>query len=439
MNLRIRLQRRTLIVAAATAAGLATALALWTINDTRREIEATRELVRAIVEAVLQAQAGTGATDAATAPAHSGSTTIRHVTIGLKDSTHQSAEPATHWVDRLIDSRVERIAVTPDGRFDMSAPALLVGANARSELYEHMLFAAAAFVGLAVFGLMVAAVQYRTLLRAFSPVQTFTQRLRDFEGGDLAARLPEPELDELSAIARSFNRLADSLQQTVEEQQRLSSALLSLRSDERQRLARELHDDLGQAVTALSVHLAVVRQSLNAGALAASGIDRVERDVEGLRAATRAMLADLRDDQAVDGLTRLDPKRIVAQWRRNRPNVDWRLDGPWDEMIERLRLPEYGAACRVLQESLTNAFRHADPSEIVVEFKPTPGADRDQAWSLVVENDGVAARARNGIGLGLGLRGMQERAHAVGATLSAAPIGPQRWRVSLQLAAGTAA
>ena len=435
MNLRWRLQRRTLIVAAATSAVLAAALAVWTVQDTRREIEATRALVRATVDAVLHAQAAAGAPQAATLPA-STSPAIRHVTIGLDDPADQGTPAATAWLERLIDARVERIAVTRAGGNDPSAPALLVGANARSEFYEHMMFAAAAFAGLAVFGLTVAAIQYRTLLRAFSPVQTFKQRLRDFEGGNLAARLPEPELDELSDIARSFNRLADSLQQTVEEQQRLSRALLCLRSEERQRLARELHDDLGQAVTALSVDLAVVRRSLDPAAAAGGGIDRLERDVEALRAATRGLLADLRDDQAVDGLARLDPKRIVAQWQRNRPNVDWRLEGPWADMLERLRLPEYGAACRVLQESLTNAFRHAEPREIVVAFSAAPPSGPQRCWSLLVENDGVMLQQANPSGLGL--QGMRERAQSIGARLEAAPNGPQRWRVRLQMSQAVA-
>lgn len=426
MNLRRHLQKRTFRAAFLTALGLLLALAAWTLHDTRREIEATRELVRATVQTLQAVREGaeTGS-GGATGDEALAARPLRHAVLSLEPPGTSPASSAD-WIDRLfgLQSEVlslEGLAPSEEGR---PLPVLRIGGNARSELAEKLEFALAAFAGFAVLTAAVVLVQYRTLLKAFAPVESLTRALGDFERGRWSTRIPEPELDELARIARAFNALAGSLQQTVEEQQRLSQELLSLRARERGTLARELHDGLGQTITALSVNLALARQSL-AMTGSSAPLAALERDVEVLQASTRELLADLRDDRAAEGFLRLDPGVLVRQWQADRPEVQWTESEDWLGILEDLPLPRYEVASRVLQESLTNAFRHARPGHLFlrVEWRD------DGAVGVSLENDGVLAQPVHG-GSGLGLSGMRERAESVGGSLQAGPV-PAGWRVDL--------
>lgn len=435
MDLRRRLQRRTLISAALIFTALLGCLAWWTLHDTRREIDATGSLVRATVATVLRTQTDvTGSELAAPSPA------LRHVTIELT-TLGQGAQAIQerHWVDRIVGLQPEEIAL-PGNTPATAGKVLLVRPNARSELIEHLLFSATAFGAILLLGIVIAMTQYRTLISAFAPVQSLKTQIETFERGDLSARLPVPELDELAVIARSFNRLADNLQQTLNEQSRLSQLLISTRIEERHRLARELHDDLGQLLTAISVNVASLKRNLDDPIRTQATITSLERDLQGLRAATRKMLADLREAPNQDLWQQREPVHIINDWRQRFGAVDWQLPADLSERLGRLRLPEYEVAARILQESLTNIFRHSCPTMICIDLTLESDAPSARAEKMIIENDGFSTLENRDVGgsTQLGITGMSERAAQVGAKFSSAlssgaTVSP-RWRVELQFA-----
>ncbi len=454
MDLRRRLQHRTLLSAAFIFAALLGCLAWWTLHDTRREIHATLSLVRATVAAVLRAA------DGAQIPAGTASEqTLRHVTIELTAPGALEQETRNRpWIERMIDARSEEINLPGTAAGD-PARVLLLKPNVRSELIEHLWFAASAFGALVLLGLIIAFTQYRTLIRAFAPVQSLKAQLETFEQGDLSARLPVPELDELAVIASSFNRLADSLQVTMDEQRRLSQSLISTRTEERHRLARELHDDLGQLLTAISVNVASLKLNFNDPKRSREAVLSLERDLRGLRQASRKMLADLRDEPDRNMLKQQEPMHVIDTWKKRFASVHWLYPEDLSERFGRLKVVEYEVAARILQESLTNVFKHADPITIRIDLFFMPGSPVGLADRLIIENDGLAAAGsaesgnfttssepiEPGQSTRLGITGMLERARQIGATLSSeipAGIAPgnhpetparnRKWRVELR-------
>lgn len=426
MDLKQRLQRRTLLSAAIIFTLLLACLAWWTLIDTRSEIEATRSLVRATVQAVLKAQTDRGGEIAPGEP-------LRHVTIELaqagKALTGDSA--GRSWIDRWVGTETHAIELS-------SNQVLLVKPNARSELIEHLFFSLTAFGALLLLGLVVAITQYRTLMHAFAPVQALKTQLESFERGDLSARLPVPELTELAVIANTFNRLADSLQRLVGEQRRLSLSLMSLRTEERHRLARELHDDLGQLLTAISVNVASLKRQRDDTEGHRNALLELERDVQQLRDATRAMLAQLREGHDGPLPQSQTPIALIRDWQQRFAQVHWRIPDDLGERFERLRVGEYEVAKRIMQEALTNIFKHSQASEIRIELR----FDADRAECLLVENDGLSGEHRAQASQ-LGLIGMRERAASIGAQIHAGPVRPtgadqlpisQRWQVELRFA-----
>jgi signal transduction histidine kinase len=191
----------------------------------------------------------------------------------------------------------------------------------------------------------------------------------------------------------------------------LMQRLISAEDDERRRIARELHDETGQALTALLVGLRVIEEQA------------VTIDVQSAAQRLRGVAAETVDN--VGRLARglhpsvLDDKGLAAAARRHVSDfaksfgvaVDLRL-----ESIVSHPLPPLAAttAYRILQEALTNVARHARARVVGVELKL-----EGTTLELVVRDDGVGfdARAALNEASGLGLHGMQERVALLGGTV----------------------
>jgi signal transduction histidine kinase len=92
---------------------------------------------------------------------------------------------------------------------------------------------------------------YAALAQALRPTRVIRAGLERLAAGDLTARLPPFDLAELSAVGSVFNHLAGSLQTTLAERNALTRRLIAVQDEERQHLARELHDEFGQCLAAI--------------------------------------------------------------------------------------------------------------------------------------------------------------------------------------------
>lgn len=191
---------------------------------------------------------------------------------------------------------------------------------------------------------------------------------------------------------------------------RLSGDLLRTRERERSEVAREIHDELGQALTALKLDVAWLGR--HAGAASATDLNA---RLQGLSAAldeavqtVRRIAAELRP-RLLDDLGLGAALEWQAEHFQLRTDVACRCE---------VRLPAQPppdiatALFRIAQESLTNVARHARAAQVVVRL-----AQRDQAWHLTIADDGVGMTP-DAMGSGIGLTGMRERAHLVGGSLT---------------------
>ena len=201
--------------------------------------------------------------------------------------------------------------------------------------------------------------------------------------------------------------------QTNDALERTNRRLVQAQEDERARLGRELHDDLGQRVAALTLRLDTIRA--RAAEVAAPFDDAVEEALEQL-SEIGLIVRDLSHTLHPADLRRLGLSSSLASLSRRcsmLAEIDVDFEGTPDEPLDELEPQAELALFRVAQESLTNALRHANATHIKVGV----GSSGRRTW-VSVTDDGVGFSLdeldRDG---GLGLLGMKERMRLVGGTV----------------------
>lgn len=197
--------------------------------------------------------------------------------------------------------------------------------------------------------------------------------------------------------------------QAREELRELSANLQNIREDEKTRIARELHDDLGQQLTALKMDISSVEQALDASANAPvrAQLQGMRRLIDATVASVRRIAADLRPVM-LDDLGLIPAIEWLANDFTNRYGIDVERDIETGDA----RFTPAGATAlfRIVQEALTNVARHADATLVTLSLRA-----KDQTFVLRVADNGQGAhRPDEPAAKSFGLLGVRERAHMLG-------------------------
>ncbi|MEV8432366.1 HAMP domain-containing sensor histidine kinase [Streptomyces sp. HUAS 31] len=253
-------------------------------------------------------------------------------------------------------------------------------------------------------GLAVMLVANGTLLRwGLAPLDRLTRLMTTVDLLRPGQRLPVPGAagSEVAELIRTFNAMLDRLEH---ERATSSARALLAQEAERRRIAQELHDEVGQSMTAILLVLKraaddapePLREDLQqAQEITRESLDEVRRLVRRLRPGV------LEDLGLVSALTSLSQDFATHTGLR----VVRRLDSDLPALDHESELVLY----RVAQESLTNAARHADARRVEVSLH---GADQAVVLEIADDGRGIEAACE-----GAGIRGMRERALLAGATL----------------------
>jgi signal transduction histidine kinase len=199
--------------------------------------------------------------------------------------------------------------------------------------------------------------------------------------------------------------------QTEEAIQRLSRQLLEVQENERRHLARELHDEVMQTLTALKLSLGAVAQT---STTAAGELEESVETVDDLVEQIRNLSLDLRPSMLDDlGLVAALEWYCARQARRLAIPITF-VATPFSS---RPSLEIETTCFRVVQEALTNTAKHAQATQVWVNLQ-----ERDEMLLVTIRDNGIgfdvdAMRAHTARGSGIGLRGMEERLWLVGGQL----------------------
>lgn len=274
-----------------------------------------------------------------------------------------------------------------------------------------------------VAGAMAAAIAVLAAMmigHALIPARAIINGLRRLQQGDLDWRLPGFRTAEFNLIARAVNDLSAALARTNAARTALTARLFQVQEEERRALARDLHDEFGQCLTATAALAASIetgaspeRADLADDARAIARIQR--RMMENLRSA----LVRLRSQDVEEiGLEASLQQLIRDHNMRAGPGAVFRLNviGKLAALPKQVAIDVY----RIAQECMTNAVRHGSPTE--VELSVECAGAGDGTIALTVEDDGGGDAAcvdpRHGHGIGHGILGIRERVAARGGSLS---------------------
>lgn len=326
------------------------------------------------------------------------------------DSSYKAGRDAPAWFSdriapelaaRRMDAGNLEIVLTPD-----TSRAVL-------DAWDHL---TAALGWACTLLLAIGLATRRAIGHALAPLHDVHTALEQGVHGRFDQRLPEYHTRELALLARSYNRLADSLDESHAENARLEADQTMARTiqarleQERRAIARELHDELGQSITAVrSLAGAIIQRSA---------------DQSGIHGSAQAILA-------MTGQMQRGVHAILQRLRSNAPNTHGRIEDAlqayctlWASHHEGIQLhcdiEPLGehlddsvclALLRVVQESLTNVARHACARHVEVRVglsHETENATRRAEIEIEISDDG------RGLGTNPtpdrhGLTGMRER------------------------------
>jgi two-component system, NarL family, sensor histidine kinase UhpB len=263
--------------------------------------------------------------------------------------------------------------------------------------WELLLVALAIALSLAINLLM--------LQRRFRPLEDVVEQIETINPSDPSRFEPRPSpVTEIDRLSRAFKRL---LHRIEEERREAGQLVVRAQEQERRRLARDLHDEVNQALTAILLRLEALAQDLPpADAQAVAELKGlVDQAMEELLSLGRQLRPSALDDHGLLPALTAQVKRFA---RHTGVEASVVTDGKWEGLDEDKQATIY----RVGQEALSNVIQHANASRVEVRL-----AAQNGGAALIVEDDGEGFDASGSDHGGLGLGGMTERARLVGGEL----------------------
>lgn len=333
-------------------------------------------------------------------------------------SPYKAGRDAPEWFARIVSPPMEAKQIAlPSGRLLVRADPSRATLDGWDDLVRLLWIAGAVFV----LGNLLA---YWLAGRALRPLRRVVDGLREMERGAFHTRLPELPGREAQVMSHAFNAMAQAVEENVAarraaaeateklaENRELTQIIQARIEEERGAIARELHDELGQSVTAIkSVGLSIAQRAAGkdeaieqAARLvvdtAGQIYDVVHHMIPKLRplALDRFGLADALDD-------------LLGDWRLQHPGIEFSLRR--NDLPENLGDTLSTTVYRIVQDAVNNALRHAEATRIAIELGV---ADGD--LTISVEDNGRGLPANWRTPGHYGVIGMRERAFTLGGML----------------------
>ena len=341
----------------------------------------------------------------------------RHLNIQLKKPSGQiinfaqDQKPTNrddlppNWFINLVDSdypEIEQQITT----FDGTTLSLVIQANPLDEISEVWRESISFFMSISLLTFLTFLAVNLVFNKALKSIEVIVDGLKLIETGQYRKKLPEFSTLEYDSIAKAINHMTDVLYQTQQENRALTQHSLDIQEEERQRLSQELHDELGQSLTAIKVMAVTASHGK-------SDIKKITASIteicDHLIEVVRSMMHQLQPLILTELGLKATLEDMVSHWSERNPGLALTLE--CSDAVDGLKHNIAIQVFRVIQECLTNTIRHAHASQVNIVLTVT--GEQQKNLQLKVSDDGQGCNV-NSISSGFGLLGMQERIKTLG-------------------------
>jgi two-component system, NarL family, sensor histidine kinase UhpB len=320
------------------------------------------------------------------------------------------------WFVRIVGPAptTERIPVSINGR---DYGTIGVETDPYNETLEVWNEFTDSLIAPSVFCVLTVLSIYMFIGRMLRPLMRLAAAIEAVGNGRYETRVDGRLPPELSRLRDSFNRLTARLAETDADNRHLHEQLLTLQEQERSELARDLHDEVSPFLFAVSIDAAAAARLLAEDRTRETEehLQSIIDTVRHVQQQVRQMLGRLRPIGLTDLGLAAAIENLVAFWRRRRPEI--RYEVSVSRNCEGLSEMIGTTICRIVQEALSNAVRHAEAKLITVTVEPChdPAESSEAIKATVADNGrGMTEQSR----MGYGLTGLSERIAALRGRLS---------------------
>lgn len=283
---------------------------------------------------------------------------------------------------------------------------IMVSADPTDEIEEAWTEVKSLLILLFLFITLANLLVYFVIGRYLAPLATIAEAVTDIEKGNYQQELPRFDLPELNILAQRFNHMTGVLRKSREENRQLTQRSLKIQEDERRHLAQELHDELGQTITAIkAVAVAINNDKTPEPERIRDNVHTILNYSDHMYGVARNMMHRLRPSVLDEfGLVKA-LQNMIDDWNSRQDDVFCHFEfseGP-ATLDETIRISLY----RIIQESLTNVLKHASATEITIKLQYLE-SEKGMSIQLDISDDGIGIDLDN-LRPGLGLLGMRER------------------------------
>lgn len=341
----------------------------------------------------------------------------RHLHISITDEEGKPIDLVSQRVETSLDKTPPKwfVAVVMmdylTAEYDITIAdgtkkSILITANPMDEIAEAWGESKAFFWSMAVMlWLMFLAVNmvFHSMFRA---VKSILAGLHLVESGQYNIALPTFKISEFDAIAAEINKMSLALKTAQESNQALARHTMHIQEAERRTMSRELHDEMGQSLTAIKAMAVTTKQeNVDVSLIADSIIDICNHLSKVVRSMMRT-LHPLSLSELGLGATLTD---LMGEWRRRHPSlaVVFHYDPKLEGLDHEVAIHVY----RIIQECMTNVVRHAHASEVSVSVDLIANQQLAPRVELNVNDNGLGGESD---AQGFGVLAMRERVENLG-------------------------
>lgn len=341
---------------------------------------------------------------------------VRHLHVeilhgkGLKpfpaENTSDQKPNAPDWFVTMVapSSIVLRQSILVPG---MPTSELVIRPDPADEITEAWEEARSLIGLLFIFFLIAMVLLYIIISRSLKPISAIIQGLDDIEQGDYQSRLQSVQLPELDKITQKFNAMAGVLEQSREQNRYLTQQTLAIQEEERRHLARELHDEMGQSISAIKAVASSINQRTQDEKIR-TNINTITDISSRIYGVVRGMMRRLHP-VILDELGLVPALNdVIDDWNTHHENTfcHFEVEGELahlDSLSKEVSITIF----RLVQECLNNVAKHANAEDVYINLAKS--GDK-LSLSIIDNGQGFDLKQKT---TGLGLLGMRERVEAL--------------------------